>query len=92
VNPKSLRRVALLSGSDTNHDEPRLLREISLASDESAAELVEVYAKALLREEKLGAYTGSLVNAILAALNAFGTAFAWGYDAAGARARPPIGR
>jgi hypothetical protein len=90
INPRSSKAFSIKGPDITSlrvsellylkEDEPRLLREISLASAESAAELVEVYAKALLREEKLGAYSGSLVTTILAALNEFGKAFVWGYD------------
>jgi hypothetical protein len=63
--------------------EPRLLQEISLSSNESAAEIIEVYAMAMLREKKLGKYSGSLVDLIVEALNEFKAAFVWGYDASG---------
>jgi hypothetical protein len=76
----SLRVSALLYGGE---NEERLLDEISLASNQSAAEMIEVYAMALLRQKNLGVYSGSLVADITAALNAFGADFIWGYDANG---------
>ncbi|MFL6246733.1 MAG: hypothetical protein ACJ74H_11955 [Thermoanaerobaculia bacterium] len=93
INPRSSKAFSIKGPDITSlrvskllylaEDEPRLLREISLTSDESAAELIEVYGKALLREQTLGAYSGSLVGAIVNALNDFKEHFVWGYDAAG---------
>jgi hypothetical protein len=64
-------------------NELELLREISLSSNESAVEMIELYAMAMLRDVKLGHYSGSLVKHIVDALNECGAAFVWGYDADG---------
>jgi hypothetical protein len=93
INPRSSKAFSIKGPDITSlrvskllylgEDEPRLLNEISLSSDESAAEIIEVYAMAMLREKKLGKYSGGLVNLIVEALNAFGTSVVWGYDASG---------
>jgi hypothetical protein len=72
----SIRVSRLLYGAE---DEARLLSEISLSSDFTAAEIVEVYAMALLRSEILGRYQDSQDAALAkAALNSFGANFVWG--------------
>jgi len=93
INPRSSKAFSIKGPDITSlrvskllylaEDESRLLGEISLSSDESAAEMIEVYAMAMLREETLGAYSGGLVNLIVEALNEFKEKFIWGYDASG---------
>ena len=62
-----------------------LLDEISLSSEYSAAEMVEVYAMALLRGLALhhyrhpGPWFAADVDLAIAALNELGAAFVWGY-------------
>lgn len=80
-DPVSLDVSRILYGA---HEPHRLLKEISLSSEETAAEIVELYAMALLRLRDLGDYVGSADAALaVAALNGFGAKFVWGYDAAG---------
>lgn len=77
----SLRVSTVLYGQE---DEKRLLNEISLASEFTAAEIVEVYAMALLRNQSLGSYAGNTDAALaVAALNSFGDQFVWGYQVPG---------
>lgn len=62
----------------------RLLNEISLSSDYSAAELCELYGQSLLRDVELGDYAGNQDAALtIDALNSFGQYFVWTYDADG---------
>lgn len=63
-------------------DSPRLLNEISFSSEETAAEIIELYAMALLRGFQLGTYGAAPdANLAVAALNSFGAKYVWGYDA-----------
>lgn len=65
-------------------DEERLLKEISFASEFTAAEMAEVYAMALLRNRLLGEYADSPdADLAIDTLNEFGKHFVWGYDAEG---------
>jgi len=61
----------------------RLLGEISLSSEYSAAELCELYGQALLRDQTLGQYSGPTAELVVKALNSFGKYFVWTYDSSG---------
>ena len=62
-------------------DERELLRKISLGSAETAAEMLEVYAMALLRSALLGSYDKQgAAEAAIRALNRFADKFVWGYN------------
>lgn len=80
-NIASLRVSRLIYGEEK---ERQLLEEISLGSPQSAAEMIEVYAMALLRETALRNShqipDSNDVNLIIKALNSFGEYFVWGYD------------
>lgn len=77
----SLRVSRLIYGRE---DEKRLLDEIGLGSEFSAAEMVEVYAMALLRNQPLGSYAGNPDAQLAAeALNSFGDQYVWGYQVPG---------
>ncbi|HYH08556.1 MAG TPA: hypothetical protein VEK11_15985 [Thermoanaerobaculia bacterium] len=90
INPRSSKAFSIKGPDITSlrvstllyleENEQQLLREISLASNESAAEIVEVYGMALLREATLGGYAGAVAKSVIDALNAFGKAFVWGYN------------
>lgn len=74
----SLRVSRLLYGAE---DEARLLQELSLGSEFTAAEIVENYAMALLRCAPFGTYSRwKDTELAVDALNAFGEKFVWGYD------------
>jgi len=61
----------------------RLLNEISLSSEYSAADLCELYGQSLLRDQTLGQYAGPDAILTVNALNSFGQYFVWTYDASG---------
>lgn len=61
----------------------RLLEEISLSSEQSAADLCELYGMSLTRDETLGEYATDAATLTIDALNDFGQYFVWTYDAAG---------
>lgn len=92
INPRSSKALSI-KGADIvlldvsrilygASDHRRLLKQISLSSDETAAEMLEVYAMAMLRNVELGKYQSGTVEVDLAieALNSCGDAFVWGYD------------
>ena len=65
-------------------DERELLEKISLGSAETAAEMLEVYTMALLRNALFGSYDGQqAAEAAIDALNRFADKFVWGYDVDG---------
>ncbi|MCA1702081.1 MAG: hypothetical protein LC808_01935 [Actinobacteria bacterium] len=65
---------------DVLRDERELLETISLGSAETAAEMLELYAMALLRSAPLGSYDKQpAAEAIIRTLNRFADKFVWGY-------------
>ncbi|MEO7179181.1 MAG: hypothetical protein ABIW83_10085 [Allosphingosinicella sp.] len=94
VNPRSSKAISLNVAPFTNIDvaeilyrqrnqRQRLLGEISLSSEFSAADLVELYGQSLLRDQTLGQYSGPIAELVVKALNSFGNHFVWTYDASG---------
>jgi hypothetical protein len=94
INPRSSKAISLNVTPFTQIDvaeilyrkrnqRRRLLEEISLSSEYSAADLVELYAMALLRDEQLGHYSGTTADVAVKALNSYGRYFVWTYDAGG---------
>jgi membrane-associated phospholipid phosphatase len=62
-----------------------LKRQLSLASAQTAAEMVEVYGMTMLRDATLGDYArADYAQLIVDTLNSFGRDFVWTYDADGA--------
>jgi hypothetical protein len=94
VNPRSSKAISFDSSPFTQIDvaeilyrkrnqRRRLLDEISLSSDYSAAELVEMYGQSLMRDETLGEYASDAATLTIDALNSFGKFFVWTYNASG---------
>jgi hypothetical protein len=95
INPRSSKAISFNATPFTQIDvaeilyrarnqRRRLLNEISLSSEYSAADLCEVYGQSLLRDETLGAYAGNAdATLTVNALNSFGQYFVWTYDSNG---------
>jgi hypothetical protein len=94
VNPRSSKAISLNVAPFTNIDvaeilyrqrnqRQRLLGEISLSSEFTAAELCELYGQSLLRDQTLGQYSGPIAELVVKALNSFGKYFVWTYDGNG---------
>lgn len=95
VNPRASKAISFDSSPFTQIDvaeilyrmrnqRRRLLGEISLSSEFSAADLCEVYGQSLLRDVELGNYAGNQDAALtINALNSFGQYFVWTYDGYG---------
>ncbi|MFL6843941.1 MAG: hypothetical protein ACJ8ER_03570 [Allosphingosinicella sp.] len=94
VNPRASKAISLNVTPFTSIDvaeilyrmrnqRRRLLGEISLSSEFSAAELCELYGQSLLRDQTLGQYSGANATLVVNALNSFGQHFVWTYDANG---------
>lgn len=85
----SLRVSQIIKGFDEDRpteqevrkDERELLEKISLGSDETAAEMLELYGMALLRSSLLGSYEAQrAAEVVIQALNRFADKFIWGYN------------
>jgi hypothetical protein len=93
INPRSSKSLSIKGSDPVSPDVSRilygasnlarLLGEISFSSEETAAEITEVYAQSLLRTSNLGQYSGSDTTLAINALNSFDSRFIWGYDATG---------
>jgi hypothetical protein len=95
INPRSSKAISFNATPFTQIDvaeilyrarnqRRRLLSEISLSSEYSAAELCELYGQSLLRDVQLGDYAGNADAALtIDALNSFGQYFVWTYDSSG---------
>jgi len=70
-----------LTEREVLRDERELLEKISLGSTETAAEMLEVYAMALLRSAPLSSYDRQpAAETIIRTLNRFADKFVWGYN------------
>jgi hypothetical protein len=94
INPRSSKAISFNATPFTQIDvaeilyrmrnqRRRLLNEISLSSEFSAADLCELYGQSLLRDQVLGQYSGPDATLTVNALNSFGQNFVWTYDSNG---------
>jgi hypothetical protein len=94
INPRSSKAISFNASPFTQIDvaeilyrarnqRRRLLNELSLSSEFTAADLCELYGQSLLRDETLGEYASDAATLTIDALNSFGEHFVWTYDAAG---------